>query len=181
MASSATSARRYAEAVFELASETNTLDGWSADLRAVADFVSERDVAGILNSGRVPHDEKMRLLDAGIRQSVGPLTMNLIGMLGQRGKLGIAREIQVAFQEMLDERRGVAHAVVTTAVPLSTDDQGTVAAKLSSLTGKTVDVTSVVDPAIIGGIIARIGDQLIDGSTRTRLVALKRSLEGAAR
>ncbi len=181
MASSATSARRYAEAVFDLASETNTLDGWSADLRTLADFVSEHDVAGILNSGRVPHDEKMRLLDAGVKQEVGPLTMNLIGMLEQRGKLGISREIQMVFQEMLDERRGIAHAVVTTAVPLSADERGAVATELSSMTGKRVDVTSVVDPAIIGGIIARIGDQLIDGSTRTRLVALKRSLEGAAR
>ncbi len=181
MASSAASARRYAEAVFDLASETNTLDVWSQDLRTVADFVGEHDVAGILNSRRVPHDQKMRLLDAGIKQDVGPLTMNLVGMLEQRGKLSIAREIQTVFQEMLDERRGVAHAVVTTAVPLSADEQGAVATKLSSMTGKTIDVTSVIDPTIMGGLIARIGDQLIDGSTRTRLVALRRRLEGAAR
>lgn len=181
MATSAASARRYAEAVFDLAVETDTLDSWSADLRTLADFVSERDVAGILGSNRVPPAEKLRLLDAGVRPYISPLAMNLVQLLNQRGKLGIAREVQGAFQETLDERRGIAHAVVTTAVPLSDVDRGAVATKLSALTGKTVDVTSVVDPAIIGGLIARIGDQLIDGSARTRLVALKRRLEGAAR
>ncbi|MHB8377115.1 MAG: F0F1 ATP synthase subunit delta, partial [Dehalococcoidia bacterium] len=85
------------------------------------------------------------------------------------------------FGEQVDERRGIAHALVTTAVPLSDDERGAVAARLSAITGKTVDVVPVVDPAIIGGVVARIGDQLIDGSTRTRLKALRRSLEGAAR
>ena len=181
MASSAASARRYAEAVFELAAETDTLDTWSADLRTVADFASDGDVAGILSSNRVPQAEKLRLLDAGVMPYISPLAMNLVRLLNQRGKLGIAREVQTAFQETLDERRGIAHAVVTTAVPLSDADRGAVATKLSAMTGKTIDVTPVVDAAIMGGLIARIGDQLIDGSTRTRLVALKRRLEGAAR
>jgi F-type H+-transporting ATPase subunit delta len=64
---------------------------------------------------------------------------------------------------------------------LADEERSAVAAKLSSLTGKQVDVTPVVDESIIGGVIARIGDQLIDGSTKTRLQALKRRLAGAAR
>jgi F-type H+-transporting ATPase subunit delta len=82
---------------------------------------------------------------------------------------------------MLDDRRGIAHATVTTAVALSDEERRAVTGKLSSITGKQVDITSVVDESIIGGVVARIGDQLIDGSTRTRLLALKRRLEGVAR
>jgi F-type H+-transporting ATPase subunit delta len=175
------SAKRYAEAVFDLAVEDNTLEQWSSDLRAVADFAGEADVARLLASARMPRAEKMRLLEAGLQGQVSPLAVNLARLLQQREKTGIARGIQAAFQEMVDERRGVAHATVTTAVALSDDERRAIAARLSSLTGKQVDVTPVVDESIIGGVVARIGDQLIDGSTRSRLVALKRRLEGASR
>jgi F-type H+-transporting ATPase subunit delta len=173
------SARRYAEAVFDLASETNTLDAWSANLGTIAGFVSEADVARVVQSGRVPQHEKLRLITAGVEAHVSPLAMNLVRLLAARNKLHLAPEIQRAFQERADERAGIAHAIVTTAVPLADDEQQAIAAQLSRVTGKRVDVTPVVDDSIIGGIIARIGDQLIDGSTRTRLVALKRRIAAA--
>jgi F-type H+-transporting ATPase subunit delta len=175
------SARRYAEAVFDLAVEGDALAGWSGDLRTIAAFVEVPDVAGILKTGRVPRPEKLRLLEAGLKSEVSPLAMNLVRLLNEGGKLDLARDIQTSFQEMTDERQNIAHATVTTAVPLADDERGAIAARLSAMIGKQVDVTSVVDEAIIGGVIARIGDQLIDGSTRTRLLALKRRLEGAAR
>jgi F-type H+-transporting ATPase subunit delta len=176
-----TSARRYAQAVFDLASETNTFDQWSADLRTIADFATEADVAGILASARVPRDSKLRLLETALASAVSGQAMNLVRLLNERDKLAVARQLQTVFQELLDERRGIAHATVTTAVALSDDERTAIATRLSALTGKQVDVTPIVDEAILGGIIARIGDQLIDGSTRTRLVALRRRLEGAAR
>jgi len=178
---SAVSARRYAEAVFDLAEEHEALDVWSRDLRTVADFVEDAEIGRALRSSRVPRPEKMRLLEAGLSPEVGPLAMNFVRLLNERGKLTIARDAQAAFQEMVDERRGVAHAVVTTAVALGDDERRAVAEKLSQLTGKRVDVTPVVDEGIIGGLVARIGDQLIDGSTRMRLLALKRRLEAGGR
>jgi F-type H+-transporting ATPase subunit delta len=129
----------------------------------------------------VPREQKLRLLSAGLENQVGPLAWNLVRLLEQRGKTDIARAIQQQYQERVDEQRGVAHAVVTTAVPLADDERQAVAQRLSALTGKQVDVTAVVDDSIIGGIVARIGDELIDGSTKSRLVALKRRLEGAVR
>lgn len=181
MPARAASARRYAEAVFDLALEKETLDEWSRDLRSIAGFVGERDVAMVLSSNRVPRNEKERLLEAGLRAEIGPLAMNLVRILNERDKVMQAPDIQQVFQELVDAHRGIAHAVVTTAVPLTDDDQRAVAERLSAITGKRIDVTPVVDESIIGGMVARIGDQLIDGSTRTRLQALKRRLEGAAR
>jgi F-type H+-transporting ATPase subunit delta len=173
------SARRYAQAVFELAAESGTLDAWSRDLQTIATFASEADVVGVVESGRVPASEKLRLLSAGIEAHVSPLAMNLVKLLASRGKLHLARGIQAAYEELADERRGIAHATVTTAVPLADDEKQAIATRLSALTGLRVDVTPVVDASIIGGVIARIGDQLIDGSTRTRLVALKRRIAAA--
>lgn len=172
------SARRYAEAVFELAVESNTLDQWSTDLAVVADFTSEPDVAALLASNRVPREEKQKLLAAGTA-GIGPLAANLVRILGDRDKAHLGGDVYVAFQEMANERRGIAHATVTTAVALSDSERAAIAERLSDMTGKQVDVTAVVDESIIGGLVARIGDQLIDGSTRTRLVALKRRLAAA--
>ena len=179
MATRGASGRRYADAVFELAAESNALDAWGRDLRTIADFASEADVARVLASGRVPQHEKLRLMAAGVEPHISPLAMNLVKLLASRNKLHLGREILSAFQERADERSGVAHATVTTAVPLQPDEREAIAARLSQLTGKRVDVTPVVDETIIGGVIARIGDQLIDGSTRTRLVALKRRIAAA--
>jgi F-type H+-transporting ATPase subunit delta len=179
MAMRGASARRYAEAAFELAVEQNALDAWARDLHNIAAFVSEPQVAGLLSSGRVPREERQKLLAVALEQQVGPLALNLARLLDDRGKLVLAPDIARAFDEMADERQGRAHATVTTAVALSEDDQRAVTQRLSQLTGKQVTVTSVVDESIIGGIVARIGDQLIDGSTRSRLVALKRRLQAA--
>lgn len=181
MASSSISARRYAEAAFDIAAEGEAFAAWSGDLRTIAEFVERPDVASVLRGTRVPRPDKRRLLEAGLVGAVGQLALNLAFLLLERGRLELARGIQLAFQEMLDERLNIAHATVTTAVPLADEERSAVAAKLSSLTGKQVDVTPIVDEAIIGGVIARVGDQLIDGSTRTRLLALKRRLAGAAR
>jgi F-type H+-transporting ATPase subunit delta len=181
VASRTASARRYAEAVFEIASETGSFDAWSNDLRTVAEFVVEPDVARILASGKVPRSEKLRLLSAALEGRTGPLGWNLVQLLEQRGKTDLAPEIERLFRERVDDARGIAHAVVTTAVPLSHEERQLVTSRLSTLTGKQVEVRPVVDEAIIGGMVARIGDELIDGSTRSRLVALKRRLEGAVR
>ncbi len=181
MASRAISARRYAEAVFDLADETETFAQWSRDLQTIAGFADEADVRQILSSAKVPREEKLRLLSAGLEVHVSAQAMNLVRLLNERDKLDLAPEIRRVFQEKLDEREGIAHAVVTTAVPLTDDERRAVASRLSALTGKQVDVTPVVDASIIGGVVARIGDQLIDGSTRARLSALRRTLKGAAR
>ena len=78
----------------------------------------------------MPRDEKLRLLEAGLKANVSPLALNLVRLLEQRGKSTLAREIQIAFQELLDEQRGVAHAVVTTAVPLADDERAAIAERL---------------------------------------------------
>lgn len=175
------SPRRYAEAVFDLAREEDALDRWRGDLQVIAAFAAEPGVARVLANARVPREAKERLVTAGLGGRIVPQAMNLVRLLEQRGRMLDAPAVLERYQELLDEHRGVAHARVTTAVALSDDERRAVAAKLSELTDKQVDVTSVVDESIIGGVIARIGDQLIDGSTRSRLIALRRRLEGVAR
>ncbi len=88
----------------------------------------------------------------------------------------LAPQIQEAFEELYLEAQGIAYADVTTAIPLTADEETNVVASLSKLTGKQVKLRTHVDPEIIGGILARVGDQLIDGTVTTQLRQLRNRL-----
>jgi F-type H+-transporting ATPase subunit delta len=92
--------------------------------------------------------------------------------------VALAGQIREEFERLVDEHQGVAHAQVVTAVPLSERDKREVEERLSQMIGKKLVVEAEVDPTIMGGLVARIGDRLIDGSTRTRLTDLRRRLGG---
>ena len=174
-------AKRYAEAVFGLAREGGTEDAWRADLGSLAELVSDPAVAAYLANAKISDANKERLVRTGL-QDVTPAAMNLALLLLQRDRFSYAPEIATIYDRLLDEARGIAIAEVTTAVPLSEDARQLVAERLRQVTdSREVRLQTRVDPALIGGMVVRIGDRLIDGSTRTKLVQLKRSLAGAAR
>jgi len=105
-----------------------------------------------------------------------PLALNLARLLVARGSIGQAKQIAEEYQRLLDEHHGVIKANVITAVPLDDADKNKLAANLGQVVGKKVDLTATVQPDILGGIIARVGGKLLDGSTRSRLAQLKRQL-----
>ena len=171
-------AKRYAEAALLLAREGRSEEAWSAGLGAMAVLFGDPQARAMLENARVPLADKLKLVE-GALAGVDPLVLNLARLLLRRGRTALGPQIAKAFQELLDEERGISHAVVTTAVPLSEEESQAVARRLSELTGRQVVVETRVDESLLGGLVARIGDRLIDGSTRTRLAALKRQMEGA--
>jgi F-type H+-transporting ATPase subunit delta len=171
-------ARRYGEAAFQIAREGGTLERWSEGLSLLAAVFSDPEMAAIMQEARISTADKIALVERSL-SGIDPLVLNLGRLLVQRGRTALAPQIAEAFQELMDAERGVAHAVVTTAVPLSESEAKAVAEKLSEITGKQIVVESRVDEGVIGGLVARIGDKLIDGSTRSRLAALKRRLQEA--
>jgi F-type H+-transporting ATPase subunit delta len=102
-----------------------------------------------------------------------------VRLLTAKGRLALLPQIAEAFQELVDDYRGIAHADVLTAVPLDEQGQQELSARLSQITGKSVLIEAHQDPQILGGLVARIGDRLIDGSTRSKLHALRRELAGS--
>jgi F-type H+-transporting ATPase subunit delta len=173
-------AKRYAQAAFELARERGELDAWERQLRALAAALANREALAFVSSLQVPREAKEEFLRRVLEEPV-PLVWNLVRLLAQKGRLTLLQQIAEQFQALLDEHRGIAHAEVVTAVALSDADQQALAERLSQLTGKHVQVELMEEPEILGGLIARIGDRLIDGSTRSKLIALKRKLAGGTR
>ena len=173
-------AMRYAKAAFELARERNEIERWEADLGACTVVFAVPGSLDFVASRQVPAEAKESFL----RQAMGeptPLVWNLVRLLASKGRLVLLPQIAEEFQSLVDEHRGVTHAEVLTTVAMSEDERQALARRLSELTGKQVLVEAQEVPEILGGLVVRIGDQLIDGSTRSRLVALKRELAGQAR
>lgn len=173
-------AKRYAQAAFQLARDKGELDAWESGLRALGETLQTLDAMVFLSSVRVPDVAKQEFLRR-VMEQPAPLLWNLVLLLIERSRLALTPQIIQEFMELLDDERGIAHAQVTTAVPMSDSERTAVAARLSELTGKQVQIETHEDPEMLGGLVARVGDRLIDGSTRTKLIALKRQLAGSTR
>lgn len=174
MASSA--AKRYAQALFTLGQENGTLDVWQRDLALLASLAADERVATYLTNPSVTGEQKLATLNATLDSNVQPETRNLAQLLIQRNRTSLIPEIREIFDDQVRVERGITVANVTTAEPLSAAEQALVQEKLQAVTGSLVELDLRVDPAIIGGIIVRIGDQVIDGSVRNKLEKLRSRL-----
>ena len=168
-------ARRYAQAIFEIALETKELDKWQSDLSEVARLSDDASVLALLQSPRVLFDDKARVL-SGQLKDVNPLALNLVYLLLIKGRLDMVGDITDEYRIMLNSHRGIEVAEVTTAIPLDDEDRQKLSKKLGDIVKKRVEVKSEVDPGLVGGFTARIGGKLLDGSTHSKLVTLKREL-----
>lgn len=173
-------ARRYAQAVFEIALEKNELERWQADLQKIVGAIADETFLAALESPKIKIEDKAALLKK-LPGGISPLAVNLVLMLIGRSGVAMVAEIAGEYQRLLDDYHGIQTADVITAVPIDDKDKEKLAEKLSALVAKKVVLKQEVDPEILGGIIARVGGKLLDGSTRSKLAALKRDLVGVER
>jgi len=175
VARSSVRALRFAEAAFAVARDTQQLDAW-LDALGQASTVLENGAAGsYLTSPVVPPARKAEAL-AELLPGVPRTVHNFLGILAHRNHLELIPEIARVFARLLDEHRGVEVATVTTAVPIDDGERQLIASRLSQRLGKIVRIEARVDPSILGGVIAQVGDDVIDGSVRGRLDRLSRRL-----
>jgi len=166
--------------VFTIALERNELDRWQSDLRKIASLVQDEAVLAWLESPKLHFEEKSKLLSEQLGD-INPLALNLTYLLVTKGRAGMIGEIADEYQRLLDSYHGIEQAEVTTAVPLDDKDKSRLAEYLGTAVGKKVVLKPEVDSSLVGGIIARISGKLLDGSTRSRLLALRNELAGVGR
>lgn len=168
-------AKRHAQAIFNIALEKNELEQWRSDLKKLGQVLAEPRLRPLWENPRVRLGEKLEAL-RGFMEGANPLALNLAGLLISRGRLGLIDGIVAEYERFVDAHYGIEHAEVTTAIPLDEATKQELARRLGQALGKKVMVEARVDASVIGGMVARVGDLLLDGSVRTRLEGLRRSL-----
>ena len=175
-------AGRYSQSIFRMALQEKDLNRWQTDLRKVATLLKDNAVASLIANPKISGEEKSKMLSQRLGD-VNPLVVKLALLLAAKGKLAVIDDIAEEYQALVDNYRGIegtAIAEITTAIPLDNDYQLKIAQRITEIVGKPVMLRPKVDPAIIGGIIIRVGDKLIDGSIRSKLAALRKDLGGVA-
>lgn len=168
-------ARRYAEAYFDLAKQKADIPGWRLQLAAVADALTSPEVAVAVRNPRLPLAQRVQL---GLRLMEGASApaRNLTRLLIERRRTPLAAELLAAYDELADRESGVLRAEVTTAVPVDAQLEQRISRELSRRFGQSVHSTVRQDPSILGGLVVRIGDRVIDDSVRTHLQQLQAAL-----
>jgi len=169
-------ARRYAGAMFGLAIKQNTLDRTRDDVREMGELFALRKLAYLLREPKIPTKRKETALRQALEDKVLARSLNLALLVVQRELVDIMPNIAREFEQMVLDYRNEAIAQVTTAAQLDGAQKTTVKQALEKLTNKKILMETRVDPSILGGVVARVGDQIIDGSVRQRLSALQQQL-----
>jgi len=174
-------ARRYASALFDVAKRAGTLEKTRASLDDASRFIaSNTELRSALESPAVSPHKKRAVVDALLAQApeVGADVGRLLQMLAERDRLSSLPAIAAAFDERVLREQGVIDATLTTAVPMPADRQAALADALGKAAGDAskVRVMAQVDPALIGGMVARVGSVVYDGSVARQLEIMKRRL-----
>lgn len=168
-------ALRFAEAAFAVARDTNTLDAWLGALEQ-ASSLYDNHAAGLFLTSPVEPAEKKQAVLKELLPGVSAEVQRFLAILARRDRLELVPEIATQFRRLVNEARGIAVAQVTTAIAIDDRQKAVIASRLGRRLGKTVVLEERVDPSILGGVIAQVGDTVIDGSIRGRLERLRRTL-----
>ena len=164
----------YASALLAIAQAEGDADGISDELFQVARaFETSDDLRETLTDSRIPVERKIGVVSDLLGSRASATTVSLVEMLVSTGRIRDFGAIALAMAELAAATEGEVVAEVRSAIPLDDATIERLAASLAAATGKAVKVTTVVDPSVIGGIVARVGDTVFDGSVRNRFQELR--------
>jgi F-type H+-transporting ATPase subunit delta len=173
-------AGRYATALFELARDEKRLEAVGASLTSVrAGLRDSADLQALTTSPLIGREDAVRGIAAAAQaMQLDPITSNFLGVLAQNRRLGQLEAVIRYFNLLAAHHRGETTAEVTSAHPLDDDQVAALKANLKSRLGRDVAVDLTVDPTILGGLVVKVGSQMIDGSIRTKLNTLAHAMKG---
>lgn len=172
------SATRYAKALLDVAARESDPAQIEQDLAVIARAIaSQAELARVLTSPRTPPVARANIVRAlSEKANVQPPVAKLLVLLADRGRLELLPELLDAYRERLLAHNNIVRATVTSAAPLDAGQLRAIEARLGALTGKNVQLEAAVDPALIGGLVARIGSTVYDGSVKTQLAKMRQQL-----
>lgn len=173
-------ARRYAAALFGVANRDGILDAVAADLTLISRFLADVPyLRAVLMQPLVSDTRKYTVVDEAFGDRVTASSLNFFKLLIRKRREDLVSECIREFRALLAEHTNMVEAEAWTAVPLSPEQTERLTQSLQALTGKTVRLTAAVDHTLVGGVVVRLGDLIIDGSVRGKLERLERQLLGS--
>ena len=173
-------ARRYAKALFAVGKEDGAFADYAETLNRLSElFVGMKEVSDALTNPLYPEDVRLKVMEKLVVALQAPAVMvNFCKLLVEKRRAAILPDIAEVYQEMVDRDRNLLRGTLVAAGEIGPELSAKVKATMEKLTGKQVELTSRIDPAIIGGMVAKVGDLVLDGSIRTQLAGLKESIKG---
>lgn len=170
-------ASKYATAIFEIAKDEKNLDGYDTDLGKVrAEIFAIPEAVKFFQNPLVPQQAKKDLLRRAFDKEISETVMNFLMLLVDKKRIGVFNEIYDIFTSLKNKEQGILIADVTTAFPLTKKQQDALVKKLTTLTERKIKIRPHKDESILGGLVLKIGDKLIDGSAAGRLRALQTAM-----
>ncbi len=176
-------AQRYATAVFELAKDGKKLDQVGQDLAGLVGMMRQSaDLKRLVESPVISRADQGKAILAIVKKAgADPLTSRFLGILAEHRRLFALPGIAKAYAAMLSAHKGEIEAEVVSAVPLDAVQLETLKKSIAGFLGQAVTVETRVDPALLGGVVVRVGSRMLDASLRTKLQQLEQTLKGNAR
>lgn len=175
-------ARRYARALMSVAEEQKAVDATADDLALIGRaLASSRELHLLFASPVVSEGKKITVVRELFGTRIGPVTASFIELLIRKHRVVQLQEVIAQFLALRDELRGVIGVDVTAAVAIETKQEKALVKELERRTGKTVALRLAKDPAIMGGLVIKIGDTVLDSSIRHQLARLREVFAGTAR
>ncbi len=174
-------AKRYAKALFAVGKDEGTFVEYAQVLSDFADlFIQVPEVADGLTNPLYPIDVREKVM-AELTKSIGTdqVMTRFLNLLVEKRRADILPELAEVYQEYVDDDQNVSRGNIISATELSPELQSKVQSTLEKITGKKVILATEVDPSIIGGIVAKVGDLVLDGSIKTQLAGLNESIKGS--
>ena len=180
MAVARSTARRYAEAAFEIAQRDDSMEAWLAAMTTAQERLTGPDVVRLLSNPAIAAGSRIEVLDRLLAGDVESVQRNLLALLVRRGRFEQLPAVIREFSRLYREREGIVEATVTASTALDESELEALRARLQTMTGKRIELHQTTDPQLLGGIQVRVGDQLIDGSVKGRLERLRTDLANIA-
>jgi F-type H+-transporting ATPase subunit delta len=181
MARPSSAARRYAEAAFQLADRDDALDAWAEGLDLAAGVLADPRIQAVVANPARPLRDRLAVVEGMLKGKTSDGVVKLVSLLVERGRTDRLAVVASEYHQLLNRRRGIVEARVTSAAPLSKDETEAVRRWVADYTDKTVNLTVGVDDSLIGGLTVRVGDTLLDASVRGRLERLRNQLVAGVR
>ncbi len=176
MSEALTTARPYAQAAFEEAQKLSDLKGWSEVLQSLAEAVTYPEIRAVISSPRVAKAQSGALLGDILGGKAKPQQMNFIRVLADNQRLLLLPEIADIFEGLKAEAEKSVNVIVDSAFELSAAQQDKIVSSLKKRLGREIKLTCKINKELLGGVVIRAGDKVIDGSARTRLSEMASAL-----